>query len=447
MNEKIVIIGNGFDLRHFLPTKYNHLITILREIERLNENCTSVSFYDLFSSSFKDNEEWFYNNICKFYNTNLIVFDVNNIKSIQNRLVDNKWYQYLKTVEDSKIETWIDFETEINRVLVSIDLFFDEYERSPEDRKLGAILDDKNNCICFGIENDDYKRVFKNKLYYNTLVNFHLFICHGEISVANPKYVLELEGEMQYFREKKFFDFLYNELEKFIGIFNDYIVSIITPFYNHFIEEKKDYFIKNEGNFLFKNVNRIVSFNYTQTFSELYKEKDIISNTINKLLLSYPEQEYIHGKSNPNWGNNTENLEIVLGVSDISDYLKKQKLFQFTKYFQKLHKRTDYLFLNEVVEDVKLKKHASGKDFQNRTFYFWGHSLDSSDGDYIKEVFYIVENTESTICVFYHSISGKADQLKNLLNIIHKDIIEHLMKDKRLKFVESTFENLYAELA
>ena len=118
MSEKIVIIGNGFDLRHFLPTKYNHLITILREIETLNfDTISEVNFEILFGKLFKEKDEWFYEKTNEFYDTSNISFDKNELKSIQERIKTNNWFQYVKSVEDNKIETWIDFETEIIRVL------------------------------------------------------------------------------------------------------------------------------------------------------------------------------------------------------------------------------------------------------------------------------------------------------------------------------------------
>ena len=124
MAEKIVILGNGFDLRHFLPTKYNHLITILREIENYDFSDSEVSFSDLFNGSFKEKDEFFFFFFLNYYDVQNIKFNSEKLKSIQDRLEMNNWFQYLKTVEDSKIETWIDFETEINRVLLLINNFF-----------------------------------------------------------------------------------------------------------------------------------------------------------------------------------------------------------------------------------------------------------------------------------------------------------------------------------
>ena len=97
-----------------------------------------------------------------------------------------------------------------------------------------------------------------------------------------------------------------------------------------------------------------------------------------------------------------ESLNLVLTMNmnkksdEIDDSLKKDKLFQFTKYFQKLHKNTDYLFLDGIIELI------SYKIPQDLEFYFWGHSLDISDKDYIKDVFYVVEKTQSKIKIFYH---------------------------------------------
>lgn len=146
-----------------------------------------------------------------------------------------------------------------------------------------------------------------------------------------------------------------------------------------------------------------------------------------------------------NWKKSLENLNIVLGIDDVKNDLKKHKIFQFTKYFQKLHRNTDYQFLN-----IFIKEYEKGKlDALTRkaTFYFWGHSLDESDENYINEVFYFVSNTQSMIKIFYHNINSKSNQLRNLLNIIDKNKIEDLMKNGKLTFLESTPENLFKELA
>ena len=447
MAEKIVILGNGFDLRHFLPTKYNHLITILREIENYNFSDSDLSFSGLFDRSFKEKDEVFYNGILNCYDVQNIKFNSDKLKSIQDRLIKNSWFQYLKTVEDSKIETWIDFETEINRVLKIISIYFESFNRGDFEKIIYGFLGDESK---FYTSNYDSNYYFHNKLQHNILINFNLFKDEDgdRYSILNKNFILSIDDEIQYFREKEFFDSIYNSLEEFIGIFNDYLIFIVNKFYDNFLENKKEDFIKSEDHFLFDNVSKIYSFNYTDTYNKLFKDFDDYNNKLRKVRRTsfFRGVDFLHGKSIENWGNKLEELEIVLGVDEIENSLKDDKLFQFTKYFQKLHKNTDYLFLDNVIKQFEK---PMTKDEHNYVFYFWGHSLDISDKDYINDVFKIIKLRENNkIIVFYHSISAKAELLKNLLAVIQdKNIIEDLMKTKRLQFLESTPENLFNELA
>jgi len=447
MAEKIVILGNGFDLRHFLPTKYNHLITILKKIENYNFSDSEVSFSDLFNESFKQKDEFFYNGILNYYDVQNFKFNSDKLKSIQDRLIKNSWFKYLKTVEDSKIETWIDFETEINRVLKIISIYFESFNRGDFQKIIYSFLIDRSK---FYTNNNNINNYFHNKLQHNILVNFNLFkvVGGGSYSILNTNFILSIDDEIQYFREKEFFDSIYNSLEEFIGIFNDYLIFIVNKFYDNFLENKKEDFIKSEDHFLFDNVSKIYSFNYTDTYIKLFKDFDDYNNKLRKVRRTgfFRGVDFLHGKSIENWGNKLEELEIVLGVDEIENSLKDDKLFQFTKYFQKLHKNTDYLFLDNVIKQFEK---PMTKDEHNYVFYFWGHSLDISDKDYINDVFKIIKLRENNkIIVFYHSISAKAELLKNLLAVIQdKNIIEDLMKTKRLQFLESTPENLFNELA
>lgn len=447
MAEKIVILGNGFDLRHFLPTKYNHLITILKKIENYNFSDSEVSFSDLFNEDFKQKDEFFYNGILNYYDVQNIKFNSDKLKSIQERLKTNNWFQYLKTVEENKIDTWIDFEREINRVLKIISIYFESFNRGDFQKIIYSFLIDRSK---FYTNNNNINNYFHNKLQHNILVDFNLFkvVGGGSYSILNTNFILSIDDEIQYFREKEFFDSIYNSLEEFIGIFNDYLIFIVNKFYDNFLENKKEDFIKSEDHFLFDNVSKIYSFNYTDTYNKLFKDFDDYNNKLRKVRRTgfFRGVDFLHGKSIENWGNKLEELEIVLGVDEIENSLKDDKLFQFTKYFQKLHKNTDYLFLDNVIKQFEK---PMTKDEHNYVFYFWGHSLDISDKDYINDVFKIIKLRENNkIIVFYHSISAKAELLKNLLAVIQdKNIIEDLMKTKRLQFLESTPENLFNELA
>jgi len=444
MNDKIVILGNGFDLRHFLPTKYNHLITILRVIEDMNfGNEVENDFEDIFGTLFKEKDKLFFEKINEYYETKNIYFETKKLKSIQERIKINSWFQYLKSVEDNKIESWIDFETEIIRVLSVLSNYFELFN----NEKLGKIRDkiQLRDKVYFGIYKHSEEIFFKNKFQKNILGFFKLInIQNSNYSLLNDDYLVVIDDEIQYFKEKEFFDLIYISLEEFVSIFNDYLEKIINTFYRNFKSEKKENFIKSNNQFLFDKVYKIFSFNYTNTYHNLYKSDNSNDNLLRNLTRfeKFKGIDFLHGKSIENLDNDLENLKIVLGVNDIDSLLKNHKLFQFTKYFQKLHKNTDYLFLDDIIKNIK-----KGLTQYKIDFIFWGHSLDISDKDYISDVFYIVDNNSlCRIKILYHNISGKADQLKNLLNIIDKNIIESMMKNKILTFIESTPKNLFEEL-
>lgn len=289
------------------------------------------------------------------------------------------------------------------------------------------------------------KEHFKNKLQIAILKSFGLIQADSHNLNVDGNFILNIGNEIQYYKERDFFNYLYKSLDEFIAIFNDYMVNIINLFYDNFKKQMQTNFIIKDDVKIFNKVSKIYSFNYTNTFEKFYKvEKDKFTESLERLNINYKrvsEVEFIHGSVVENYSN-LEELKIVLGVDDIHDSLKKHKLFQFTKYFQKLHKQTDYLFLKDYQVDGTVVKNS-----EKYTFYFWGHSLDYSDRQYIREVFDLVTKSGSEIKVFYHSISAKGEQLKNLLSIIDKEIIENFMKDKKLEFIESSFENLFNELS
>jgi hypothetical protein len=117
---KILITGNGFDLFHHLPTKYHHFISIMETIEKFQPT-KEATFEDLFGSIFKDKFLNDYNSIIDYYNVEQIKFDNTKIKQIDELLKSNLWYKHFKNV--CEIDTWIDFEMEIESVLKQLSYF------------------------------------------------------------------------------------------------------------------------------------------------------------------------------------------------------------------------------------------------------------------------------------------------------------------------------------
>ncbi len=408
--QKILIIGNGFDLHHHLPTKYEHFIKALESIENSDEN-SNYSFNEIFKTI---NDE-FKQQIINSYETEKINFANEKVEKIKIMLKHNVWYQCFKHINN--IDTWIDFETQIEKILNIVNDFFKVLnEFIVQNRGLREIR--------VSTFKPQHTIIVINPFQYNIISNLKINIAlrnNYSIGVIDKNYYLVENNEIYGIDEKKIFDDLSKSLEEFIEIFNLYLTYIIEPFYDCYYnielikdtENKKCSILKtNEKDYYQNRFIQIYSFNYTPTIQKYYQ-----SNSIN----------FIHGNSGK-----LQNM--VLGINDINEELKEHKMFAFTKYYQKLYKKTDFNFLENDI------------DFEDDTrIFIWGHSLDQSDGEYIKKIFdlFLVTVNSVILIIFYHDNLARASQLQNLLKIMDKQPVENAIKSGQLAFVESTNENLF----
>lgn len=380
---KILITGNGFDLFHHLPTKYGHFMSIMNKLEKLKIN-DSIQFDDLFDNDFGLNHSIDFKLITENYDYQNVVFDGKKIKDLKELLIDNLWYNHFKTVLE--IDTWIDFETEIEFVLNVIVDFF-KYAN-----KVGLSSDycdyiDRKVLIFFGV----LKRSGGGTCYIN------------ELSISRERLNI-----------KNVLEDLAVSLEGFIVIFNKYLTYVVGGFYKQRLHK---YAIP------FNLIDEIYTFNYTSSIEKFYNIKD------SKIV-------YLHGKSNDD--NNIQNL--VLGISEINEEIKKSKMYDFAKYYQKINKKANHKFI-KIPDDKSLKLNET-------IFYIIGHSLDQSDKEYIADLFKLLTfdlKKRAKICVFYYNVSDMENKLKNLLNIIDKEVVVNMNKENRLYFVELNEQNIKTE--
>ncbi|WOE41292.1 AbiH family protein [Acinetobacter chinensis] len=457
----ILIVGNGFDLSHYLPTKYDHFMDVMRAIEEKNtgekvkdlsihsveewvneidkifekrkdqiDPDYAMNFDELFS---KTRESYFIAKTKEFYLTEQINLSAKDVLKLQYRLKLNSWYQYFKNhVEE--IKTWIDFEQKIEGVLRSYSKALDEE---------GSSLMEEGDGTSF------YSYVHKKQKIIQTL-NYFQFSVDDIDAINNEKKVndaLGITAEISKycminnffcyggtvkngFNASQFLNFIFDQLEQFIEIFNLYLELVVSP-----LVSTNTFFINSDD---WIKPSRVYSFNYTNTYQRLHDTVEV---------------EYLHGSHGVE-------QNIVLGVSDLKDEsLKKIKAYGFTKYHQKLFKDTDYLFLDGFKEKVKNHKRSLEefeRDYQfgdksnqrkifgiseklNLNFYIWGHSLDVSDKDYILDLFSLNDDMDRSVrvTVYYFNKNAKFDLLNNLLAILGKDKVEHWMKNKWLQFKEN----------
>jgi len=461
----ILIVGNGFDLSHYLPTKYDHFMLVMKAIEKkdlekpindvlyspferpihlvtkyfeiaraMDKKTYQMNFDDLFSEFKKPQDINFIKNTMQNYKISNIQLTEEQIRKVQNQLKKNNWYQYFKH-HVKEIKTWIDFEQKIEEVLVVLGNVITRIEQNEVDfnnleTNLYDFLDKNsvmilNHFLLFK-EVGGYQKV--KQRYISTPVQLYLnsIFCHGGV-VTNG------------FSPSLFLDFLSKQLDDFIEIFNLYlelVINQLSPVHKFAIESKE-----------WINPDQIYSFNYTSTYQKFYDQS--------------VETDYLHGSFG-------EEQNIVLGVSELADdSLRKLKAYGFTKYHQKLFKDTDYLFLdkyktfisnNEKNIDKLMKQYQRNIDINNDrkilmrmkenidalelkrklnlNFYVWGHSLDVSDKDYIIDLFSLNDGMDRNIqvTVYYFDKPAKFSLLNNLLAILGKDKVEQWMKNKWLQF-------------
>ena len=164
------------------------------------------------------------------------------------------------------------------------------------------------------------------------------------------------------------------------------------------------------------NVDKILTFNYTNTYQKLYYT-DV-------------DCDHIHGKADIN--NNIESDNMVLGIDD---YLNEDEKFtntnfiEFKKYYQRLIKGTNCDY-KKWIDEIN-----QTKSFTKHNVYIFGHSLASTDRDVLLD---FIENEKTIITIYYNNSNQYSDQICNLVHLIGPDKLNewvHQAKPK-IKFVK-----------
>lgn len=369
INLKILVIGNGFDLEHGLPTKYKDFLDFMQCINFLENNLNIIERFDISESYFEVNLEVEVkhavdDNVKKyFYDKKLLNYSSFNKwkeKEISKELVkyagNNIWIKYFIENMNYEKEGWIDLESEISNVIKCFDYmkniskYYEKYYQLPENI-------------------DDYKEEIVQKI-----LDYSEFEINGyELIDTNLKQIIKV---------------LNKHLKNLIRCLEIYLEDCVKKIEIRYISPdiKGIYF------------DKVLSFNYTNTYEIKYG-----------LNFDYDSEQYdyIHGKANMNRRKEKNNM--VLGIDEYLDDDRKSNeldFIEFKKYFQRIYKRTgkDY------------KKWICEKD--KNEIYIFGHSLDVTDKDILIE---LIEHENTITTIFYCNKSVYAQQISNLVKIIGSD--------------------------
>ncbi|ENU93083.1 hypothetical protein F971_01123 [Acinetobacter vivianii] len=422
----ILIVGNGFDLSHYLPTKYDHFMVAMEAIEGWDEQKGEMGFDDLFGSLY-EKENYFFKYTKAMYQTDEVKISIDQIIELKQHLKENVWYQYFSD-HVRQVKTWIDFETKIKEALSSICKFLSKIEECFDN--LGECnfpiylleKDQKKNIGEYYIslvdsQNFSTLKLMKKNLNYGNALDFWIDYKIGEI---DQNWFFSSEKSEYGISSEKYISYLNQQLEIFITIFNFYLEVLVKSL--------KPQIKLKISTIELKELDKVYSFNYTNSYSRFYETEKKI--------------EFLHGCTG-------EKQNIVLGISDLhNDYLRKIKAYGFTKYHQKLLKNTDYKFLKggdeihgivsfwQRINQKKLAITLAEKEKNSLNILIWGHSLDISDEVYINEIFSLNDKNyfDVHVVIYYFNNQAKFDLLANLLHILGKEKVELWMKNGRLKF-------------
>ncbi len=390
--KRILITGNGFDLNHYLPTSYGDIMNIYKYILSKEE-----SFIFNFDNIYKECG-WKYAKILERYKK--FEFDTDLINEVRVILKKNLWFKFF--LKEYNIETWIDFENKIEFVITKIyDSLIHFYYGRKSFSTSSVKISEYSEKLLITDESNNYRYDT-----VNMLEAFEVFNREGEgisrfkLGISKKYLVKREKGSAEGRYIDIDFTAIYNdlikELEEFKRVFNLYFEIFVFPFYDN-LKEQMDPDI-------FKLVSHHFTFNYTPTFEKFYN-------------IDGCKTDFLHGRIEE--GQN----KIVLGVNEIPENGVGEKYFiPFTKYYQKLYLKCDYNFLTDF-------------GGENVHFYFFGHSLDTSDKYYIDAVFdhlnYQLKNgrrdasTDNKITIIHHDDESRSRLLINLIAIRgQREIVE-----------------------
>ncbi len=369
----ILIIGNGFDIAHGLPTTYTDFLKFINQILRVKRCYCSVrefesknerTGYDKFNELNKEVKKYIHSKIVNDEEPDAYVKDTYELKNdkIVKEIIDlaenNVWFKWFEQSSTYKTKNWVDFEDEISKVVQNID------------------TTSKKN---INLLPEDIKKIFFPLKDYGT-ERFDITTCRDKMLQDLNRLIRCLE--------------IY--LEDCVRNIDKSLLSM--DIYN-------------------LPIDKIISFNYTDTYNRLYtcKHRNV-------------EYDYIHGKSKIN-GDNPNNM--VLGIDEylsVEEQYSNIDYIEFKKYFQRIHKATGCTYKKWLEEIDKSKDN-------NHKAYFFGHSLSKTDKDVLVE---ILKNDKITSTIFYKDKDHYAQLITNLVQVIgQSELISRVYgTDPKIKFQE-----------
>lgn len=370
---KYLLLGNGFDLHHELPTRYKDMMDIFIFI--IEKNKTSFKSVGELLKEYVGNTDQSNDKLKHHYEVHgerLNQISIDFFESILN-LKDNCWYNYFRKYYPKDL-LWIDFEQKIKEALEIIKFILNE-----TNNQLPI-----NTEACHDMVKDDFFDIFK---------------------IANCSSIDEVV------------DYLSIQLDVFKLAMCDYL--------KYFVDDVITSNLQSEALEFVKSAFLIINLNYTSTFEKLYAGK---GGPYDQKTLYYHGS--IENKEKIILGiNSNEDDEFSNGKTPDVTFIP------FKKYFQRILNNYDDKCLKYIQLKNYLDERYGGNPFYiNDDFELIvvGHSLNESDADIIKKLF---DKCKSRT-IYYHEKTALESYIKNLIKIFGKNEFEKMREEETLTFKE-----------
>lgn len=381
----ILVVGNGFDLAHDLPTRYSDFLDFMTLYITKNY----PGWQKLGTDPFNDGNNYFkyYNSILcdissKISKNSKVCILFNNYEEIFKELMLkekslekfylNSFFRYCLGVYSYKKNfdsefNWVDIEEEISHFLIS----FQSKSFTKDSLKLTSIQ------LPF--------------LYGDSYTKIPFFIPTVYQALKSKNIPMEL-------LRKEIFTCLFEELEAFSLILKIYL-KVVSEYSKEHLEKKfqinaEDDFEATEGIF----INRIVSFNYTDTV---------------KIYTPNAPVHFVNG--------NLDSNKIILGIENPVPEKNNSTVDDITFFFknaQRVLYNMFYDYRNWIPYTdpftVENKDKSKSKPYTGTNIYIIGHSLAVSD----KYILTDLMTDVNTVTIYYHDKKDMEDKIRNLYKIL-----------------------------
>ena len=402
----ILVIGNGFDVAHGLPTKYQDFLEFVACFQHkfIKKNDTSSS------SIFNDEKTQ------KKYEKHFENMEDNRKEEFSELIDGNVWFDHFFNVYEEKLknkQNWIDFEAEISNVIQELDRIRKELKTIKEEKK------ETDESIAHKINNSSsiiYK--LPDKLIYKLPEQKNVYSEHRLNAIKNI-----LINDLN--RLTRCFELYLNDYIKYdkctplpviISIRADYLIN-----FNYTDTFIKVYSKKNEGSAL----NEDSPFDYIH--GRIRNEKELNQKAKDELAKKIKEDIKIENNEKFKKDYKINTCNFVLGIEEYLEGNEKNKdneYIEFKKFYQRIYKRTGTKYTNWL-------RNFAG----NINTYIYGHSIATTDGDIINN---LIEASNKTI-IFYHTQEALHDIILNLVQIIGEEKLIKYTSDvnKKIEFQSS----------